>query len=114
MNGRDLLKAMAQQAKERLRGKTDKIINFKNASTRMEQSNVKTIIITQNDDKLNSKMKNLIESECICPITELMDFSYYKTLSKEQKERYFFTIADRFRKYKLELENEKFNQVCEY
>lgn len=114
MNGRDLLKAMAQQAKERLRGKTEKVVNIKNTQNNSSRAEIKTIIINKEDTKLNNKMKNLIDSECICPINELIDFAYYKTLSKEQKERYFFTIADKFRKYKLQLENEKFNQVCEY
>lgn len=114
MNGRELLKAMAQQAKERLRGKTEKVTNIKYAKINMDKPEIKTIIINQNDDKLNNKMKNLIENESVCPINELIDFSYYKTLTKEQKERYFFTIADKFRKYKEHLETEKINQVCHY
>lgn len=114
MNGRDLLKAMAQQAKERLRGKSEKFTSIKYAKMNLQRPDIKTVIINQGDDKFNSKMKNLIESESICPINELIDFSYYKTLSKEQKERYFFTIADKFRMYRQQLENEKINQLCEY
>lgn len=114
MNGRDMLKAMAQQAKDRLRGKHENLANLKNGKCLINKPEIKTVIINQNDDKLNNKMKNLIESGSFCPINELIDFTYYKTLSKEQKERYFFIIADRFRNYRQELENQKDGQVCEY
>ena len=113
MEGRDILKAMAQQAKDRLRGKANNVTNIKYGKNfyNQQKNNVKTVIIELNDEKFNNKIKGIIETENICPLNELIDFSYYKTLSKEQKERYFFTLADRYRKYKEKIETQKIKQV---
>ena len=112
MEGRDILKAMAQQAKDRLRGKANNVTNISYGKNFVcQKTNVKTVIIDLYDEKLNNKIKNIIETENVCPLNELIDFAYYKTLSKEQKERYFFTLADKYREYKQRLENQKIKQV---
>lgn len=114
MTGRDMLKAMAQQAKDRLRGKSEKITNikynkfFKNLNNK---SNVKTVIISENDDLLYDKIKNTLDNDSINPLSDLIDFAYYKTLTNEQKERYFFKLADKYRMLKNKYENEKLKEV---
>lgn len=112
MEGRDLLKAMAQQAKERLAGK-NKITSVKYGKFEIIENkpNVKTIIINSNDDALYNKVKDTLNNNSINPLNDLIDFNYYKTLSKEQKERYFFNLADKYRKLKQRYENEKIKEV---
>lgn len=111
MEGRDILKAMAQQAKNRLAGKTDKINKVHQFNVITNKTQIKTIIINNEDEMLYNKVKNIIINNSLNPINELIDFHYYKTLSKEQKERYFFTLAEKYRKLKTRYENEKIKQV---
>ena len=99
MEGRDILKFMAQQAKNRLRGKDTS-----------HKSNVKTIEV-QDDEKLYFLVKKTVDDNCINPLAELIDIKYYKSLSNEQKERYFFNIADKYRRLKSRYEHEKLKQV---
>ena len=100
MEGRDILKFMAQQAKNRLRGKD---LN--------SRQNVKTIDIDKGDDKLYLKVKQTIDNGCTNPLAELIDVKYYKSLSLEQRERYFFSLADKYRQLKNRYEHEKLKQV---
>ena len=99
MEGRDILKYMAQQAKNRLRGKD---INAK--------QNIKTIDV-QDDEKLYFLVKKTVDDNCVNPLAELIDIRYYKTLTSEQKERYFFMLADKYRTLKQRYEREKLKQV---
>ena len=112
MDGRDILKQMAQQAKNRLRGKSDKITNIKNGKNyaNYSGSNIKTVIISNDDVVLYDKIKS-IKDDTINPLNELIDFSYYKTLNPEQKERYFFNLADKYRTLMQKYQKEKLKQV---
>ena len=111
MEGRDVLKALAQQAKDRLTGKIDKKSQINSGKMYISNSEAKIVTISNTDDKFNSKVKEIIENNTFCPLNELIDFSYYNTLSNEQKERYFFTLAERFRNSKQKLVQEKLKQV---
>lgn len=114
MTGRDILKAMAQQAKDRLRGKSEKITNIKYNKLFNDfnnKSNIKTVIISEDDDLLYNKIKNTLDNDSINPLAELIDFAYYKTLTNEQKERYFFKLADKYRMLKRRYESEKLKEV---
>ncbi len=99
MEGRDILKFMAQQAKNRLRGKDKNL-----------RPNVKTIDV-KDDEKLYGIVKKTVDDNCINPLAELIDIKYYKTLSNDQKERYFFNLADKYRELKQRYEHEKLKQV---
>lgn len=99
MEGRDILKFMAQQAKNRLRGKDKNL-----------RPNVKTIDV-KDDEKLYGIVKKTVDDNCINPLAELIDIKYYKTLSSDQKERYFFNLADKYRELKQRYEHEKLKQV---
>ena len=105
MDGREILKAMAQQAKDRLRARNNKGI------VDSCDSNIRTIVINANDEKLYSKVKDVVNSDSYTPIADLIDINYYKTLNKEQKERYFFELCDKYRKLKFRYEQEKLKQV---
>lgn len=113
MNGREMLKMIAKQAKDRLSSKTEctsKTKYNKNFILENLKPQVQTKIIFE-DEKLDEKIKEVIQKDSICPLNEIIDFSYYKTLSNEQKERYFFSIAEKYKKVKDSLENEKIRQV---
>ena len=58
-----------------------------------------------------NKVKNTVDNDSINPLNEIIDFNYYKSLSNEQKERYFFMIADKYRQLKKRYEIEKMKEV---
>ena len=105
MDGREILKAMAQQAKDRLRARNNRGI------VDSCDSNIRTIVINSNDEKLYSKVKDVINSDSYTPIADLIDINYYKSLNKEQKERYFFELSDKYSELKYRYEREKLKQV---
>ena len=83
MDGRDMLKELAKRAKNRLSGKQGK----KQDNIRyINQKNVIETVLIKEDTAFNQKVKEIIEKDSICPLNELINFAYYKTLSKEQKE----------------------------
>ena len=73
MEGRDILKFMAQQAKNRLRGKDKNL-----------RPNVKTIDV-KDDEKLYCIVKKTVDDNCINPLAELIDIKYYKKIDKFRK-----------------------------
>lgn len=113
MNGREILKQMAKQAKDRLQGKTNKHFTKNNIlCVKTNQSYIKTVIINNDADvEMYNKVKNTVDNDSINPLNEIIDFNYYKSLSNEQKERYFFMIADKYRQLKKRYEIEKMKEV---
>ncbi len=113
MTGRELLKQMAKQAKDRLQGRHMASTSKGNVTCiRNGENYIKTITIKNDIDKdMYTKVKDCIKSDAINPLNELIDFNYYKTLSNEQKERYFFKIADKYRQLRQIYENEKIKEV---
>ena len=112
MTGRELLKQMAKQAKDRLQGRHMTSTSKGNVTCiRNGENYIKTITIKNDIDKdMYTKVKDCIKSDAINPLNELIDFNYYKTLSNEQKERYFFKIADKYRQLRQIYENEKIKE----
>lgn len=114
--GTDILKAMAQQAKNRLRGKTevssktDYKRNFKIYYNNSE--NVKNVVISAKEDEmLYKKVVGLLErNEEINVVSHIIDKKYYNSLDEQAKERYFLTMLDKYRKFKQRYENEKNKQ----
>lgn len=89
-NKNDLLKMLVMQAKCRLRGES---------APRKE--NIKIISKTE-DDALYEKVITLLneEEEVLNPIARLMDMSKYKKLDSAGKERYFFSLVNKYRDLK--------------
>lgn len=104
MEGIDVLKQLAKRAKERLSGKS---VSKTNNIHYINQKNEITFKVIKNDDTFYDKVKDVLQKGSICPINELIDFSYYKTLSAEQKEKYFFDLAEKFRKQKEKILSEQ-------
>lgn len=116
-NGVDILKAMAQQAKDRLRGKSAKCDtasyqkNFR-VLYNSKLNNKSTIISDKEDERLYKKMRDIIERDnVINPIGELIDKHYYKTLNEDGKERYFFKLVDKYREFKEKYEEDKLKET---
>ncbi len=105
MNGREMLKALAQQAKDRLRARNCKGVNC------VKDNVIRTVIIKSDDEQLYNKVKDVVNLDIVNPMAELIDINYYKTLTNEQKERYFFELSDKFRELKSRYEKEKIKQV---
>lgn len=102
LSGRELLKLMAQQAKNRMRGKNEKSKDYKViiGGDRLEY---KSIIIKNDDDEmLYDKVKEILstDGEGINPIHKIIDIEKYNNLSGIQKEKYLFEITDKYRKLK--------------
>ena len=75
-----------------------------------QKSIIETVLIKE-DLGFSQKVKEIIEKDTICPLNELINFSYYKTLSNEQKEKYFIDLALKYRKEKEKIMQEKCKQL---
>lgn len=104
MEGRDMLKQLAKRAKERLSGKPK--MNGENKKY-INKTNIVTIKIIENDEKFCEKVEKIVKNDTFCPINDLIDFDYYKKLSNQQKEKYFFELANKFRKEKEKILSKK-------
>lgn len=108
------LKTLAQQAKNRLRGrdykdvKTLRLIKGENVEYRR--------VLQTDEDKLYGKVKDILsrEEEFYNPISYLMDMNYYNSLSPTEKERYFFEIVDKFHALKERYYREQVNKTITY
>lgn len=112
-----VLKTLAQQAKDRLRGKSEMINNsayqrnFK-VLVNSQRTDIKSVIISNKDDeKLYAKVRQLIDNgEPISPVKYIMDKSHYQKLTAPEKERYFLTLMDKYRELKQRYEIEKIQE----
>ena len=104
MEGIDMLKQLAKRAKERLSGKPK--ISEGNKKY-INKTNVITIKIIKKDENFSEKVEKIVKNDTFCPINELIDFDYYKKLSKPQQEKYFFELANKFRKEKEKILSKK-------
>ena len=89
-NKNDLLKKLVKQAKCRLRGES-----------MPRGENVRVISKTE-DDKIYKKVVMILneEEEVLDPIARLMDMTKYKKLDQAGKERYFFSLVNKYRDLK--------------
>ena len=96
-NKNDLLKMLVMQAKCRFR-----------AERAPRKENVKLISKTE-DDVLYEKVVNILneEEEVLDPIARLMDMTKYKKLDQAGKERYFFSLVNKYRDLKNRYIKEK-------
>lgn len=109
----DILKLLAQQAKNRLRGKesiSKRQLNFKVYYNNSE--NVKNVIISSKEDELMyKKVVGLLEKdEEINVVSYLIDKKYFNSLSEQAKQRYFLTTLDKYRKFKQRYQEEQKRQ----
>ena len=102
------LKTLAQQAKNRLRGKTTDERNLKLLQGGCVQ--FKRVLINNKEDEiLYNKVKNILQDESIFnPIAKLIDFKYYNSLPNNLREKYFFDIVDKFYMFKEQIEKEDY------
>lgn len=99
------IKTLAQQAKNRLKGKTTDKKSLK--LLQGGEVEFKRVLISKEDKILYNKIKNLLENEQVFnPIAQIIDFKYYNTLPVNLREKYFFDMVDKFYIYKQQIENE--------
>ena len=108
-----MLKMLAQQAKNRLRGKdsiSKKQINFRVYCNNSE--NIKNVIISSKEDELMyKKVVGLLQKdEEINVVSYLIDKKYFNSLSEQAKQRYFLTTLDKYRKFKQRYQEEQQKQ----
>lgn len=112
MTGKELIRLMAQQAKNRMRGKTKETINIANFS-RSRNSFVESKIISKDiDESLYTKVCYMLDKneDVINPLDELIEIDKYKSLSYQDQERYLLQLADKYVKLKNRYETEKLSK----
>lgn len=117
--GLDALKRMAQMAKNRLRNKVRENDNktlLKSDKFKVlfgEGVEIKSRIITKDDAKFYSKVKQMLdENEDVTnPISRLIDYKIYNKLDDEAKERYLFNLVEKYKEYKIKYYDEQEKQI---
>ena len=112
----DALKKLARQAKNRLGKK--KYFNEKGELNVMGNSYLaeyKLVLLSgKEDEKLYCKVKEILSEneDTINPIGKLVDKTKFNNLSENDKERYIFNLAEKYREMKKRFEREKeFSEV---
>ncbi len=89
------LKTLAEQAKNRLRGKDSKFSSLQliqGGSIEFKR------ILDEKNEKLYEKVKEILKKEesFTNPISQIMDMKHYNSLNSTEKERYFFKMLDKY------------------
>lgn len=98
-----LLRDLAQSARNRL-------INRQGGNLKKKavySPNVKFKIISNEDKDFNERAMSLGEEDMITPLKKLINDDYYKTLSRDARERYLLQTIDKYTKYRKKLELEQ-------
>ena len=113
----DMLKMLARQAKNRLRGGSNLSgveykRNFKVIYN--DSETIKNVIISNKEDEnLYKKVVGLLDSnEEINVVSHIIDKKYMNSLDEMAKQRYFLTMLDKYRKFKQRYEAEKHKDVA--
>ncbi|MBE7074726.1 MAG: hypothetical protein E7376_01945 [Clostridiales bacterium] len=117
--GIEALKRMANMAKNRLRNKVRENDNkaLKKGDTFKvlfgEGVDIKNKIITKEDAKLYTKIKNMLDEnqDVANPIAHLIDYKVYNKLDSLSKERYLFELVNKYKLYKTRYLEERVQQV---
>ena len=98
----DQLKKLAQNARNRLMNKAAGGVKKMNAPL---SPNVKfKIISTSQDESFKTRTMQLLESDALNPIGELMDLKVYNSLDEDKKQRYLLDVIEKFNRYRQEFE----------
>lgn len=100
------LKWLAQQAKNRLKGKTTDERNLK--LLQGGEVEYKRILLSDKENQtMYNKVKEILHSgEVYNPIALLLDTKYYNSLPINLREKYFFDTVDKFYFFKKQIEEE--------
>ena len=113
--GIDALKRMALMAKNRLRNKVKENNNKqlkKNDSYKVlfgEIVDIKSKIITKEDDVLYGKIKQMLDEDAdiVNPLARLIDYKVYNKLMPDAQERYIFNLVNKYKSCKERYQKEK-------
>jgi len=58
-------------------------------------------------------MKELLDEDVdmINPISKLIDYKIYNKLDERCKERYFFDLVDKYKRYRIKYQEERYSKV---
>lgn len=98
-----LLRDLAQNARNRLMNRKDGSLKKK----AVYSPNVKLKIISNEDKEFNERAMSLGEEDMITPLKKLINNDYYKTLSRDAKERYLLQTIDKYTKFREKIEFEQ-------
>lgn len=113
MTGKELLKLMAQQAKNRMRGKTEGLININKYVRSKSSPLVESKRISEEEDKnLYNKVYQMLSQneDVVNPLDELIEIEKYRLLDYQQQERYLLKLADKYQLLKNRYETEKLSK----
>lgn len=101
------LKRLAQQAKNRLKGKTTDEGNLK--LLQGGEVEYKHIILSEKENQIMyNKVKDILHSgEVFNPIALLIDIKHYNSLPANLREKYFFETVDKYHYFKAQIETEE-------
>lgn len=108
LTGRELLKYMAQQAKNRMKSKNADMSLVTNYA-KNRPIIISTRITEDEDNELYDRVCELLDNDkdCFNPIDKLMDIDEYNHMNLQGKERYLFNLAEKYRLFKDKYETEK-------
>ena len=96
------LKRLAQNARKRL------ISSGANNGIRKTvpslNSNVKFKVISNSDEEFSSKARQVLESDTLSPIKELMDEDYFNSLDSINKQKYLLEVVEKFNRVKAKFD----------
>lgn len=95
------IKQLAQSARNRMMNR-----NCVTTSMPAKTSGIKFKVISRSDTNFAERAKEVIDSDSLSPIKELMDMKYYLSLSESGKQKYLLDTIEKFVRYK-----EKFTQI---
>ena len=109
------LRRRAEIARNKLKGKKNVKIDKKYNFTVFYNSEIKVKTIPEdvyNDNELYAKLLSVLSDDSIVnPINYMIDNSYYKSLSENEKEKYLFNLIAKYRKLKERYHKEKMLNV---
>ena len=101
------LKRLAQQAKNRLKGKTTDERNLK--LLQGGEVEYRRVLLSDKENQIMyNKVKEILHSgEVYNPIALLLDTKHYNSLPKNLREKYFFDTVDKLYFFKNQIETEE-------
>lgn len=96
------IKSLALQAKQRLKGNKVSTITYNYGVVEFKKLNY-------DEDKIFYDKVSAIDNidQVENPISLLIDYNYYNSLTNMTKEKYFFDLLDKYRNYVEKLESDR-------
>ncbi len=97
------LKRLAQNARNRLI-KKDEIMSKNDKKELVKNKIFKFVVIENQDENFNKKAKEVLLNDSYDPINQLIDKKYFSSLKEADKQRYLFSVIDKYTRFKEHFE----------